>query len=132
MKALYKYLQQEIIPQYTQIFTVIKPGFLDHASDIISMFEHEGWNLFATRTKQLTLEEAKALYKVHKDEDWYDNLCEYMSSGPSMAIAYRLGYKADYKKIFADVGELKDQIRKKWGIDDCKNVMHSSDSFSAM
>jgi nucleoside-diphosphate kinase len=112
------------------IFTIIKPGFLEHSQDIIHIFENAGWTLDQTTIKQLTLKEAKELYKVHKKEDWYDSLCEYMSSGPSRAIIYRKPGPIS-KDTYESVAKLKDGIRERWGIDDCKNVMHSSDCLSA-
>lgn len=135
-KDIYESIFDNITPgtdcACTNIFAIIKPEFLEHAQDIINMFKNEGWNLHKTKTKQLTQSEAQELYKVHKDKDFYDDLCKYMSSGPSMGLIFKLNYCADYKKIFADIGELKDNIRNKWGIDDCKNVLHSSDSLSAI
>ena len=114
-----------------KIFTIIKPGFLNYEQDIITMFERAGWKLDRTTIKTLTRDEAKELYKVHRDKDFYNDLCDYMSSGPSRAIIYKR-YGNTNSDTFKDVAVLKDAIRDSWGIDDCKNVMHSSDSLSAM
>lgn len=122
---LSQYLQAVLSPRLEGVFTIIKPGFLDKIDEIIEMFEAEGWCPCRTTMKQLQLDEAKELYKVHKDEKWYDDLCEYMSSGPSRAIMF---INNDAKDPFKEVTKIKDKVREKWGIDDCKNVMHSSDS----
>lgn len=122
---LSQYLQAVLSPQLEGVFTIIKPGFLDKVGDIIKKFEAEGWCPCRTTIKQLQRTEAEELYKVHKDEEWYDNLCEYMSSGPSRAIMF---INENASNPFEEVAKIKDQVREKWGIDDCKNVMHSSDS----
>lgn len=113
------------------IFTVIKPGFLPYTQDIIKLFESAGWKLDRTTIKQLTYDEAKKLYEVHRKENFYEELCKYMSSGMSRAIIYtRPGSVSDL--TFKDSSKIKDNIRKTWGISDMRNVLHSSDSFSAM
>lgn len=129
MKALYEILASTMGTE--TIFTIVKPGFLDKTEDILLIFNANGWGMTKTTIKTLTLREAKELYKVHKDEQWYDSLCEYMSSGPSRAIIFARPGQQD-SGTYESVAELKDEIRKRWGIDDCKNVMHSSDSMSAM
>lgn len=129
MKSLFEALKSNMGTE--KIFTIVKPGFLDHTEDILLVFNEEGWMMTNTTIKTLTMREAKELYKVHKDEPWYDSLCKYMSSGPSRAIMFKRPGQQD-KGTYESVAKLKDKIRKKWGIDDCRNVMHSSDSMSAM
>lgn len=111
------------------IFVVVKPGFLDKTKYVIETFERYGFNIAKIRTKQLLKNETKKLYKVHKDEDFYNDLCKYMSSGPSCALIF--AYKSK-KDIFKLSGEIKDKIRKKYGESDMRNVIHSSDSYEAM
>lgn len=113
------------------IFTVIKPGALQYAKKIIEMFEKCGWEVAKLRTKQLLRKEAKKLYAVHKEEHFYNDLCKYMSSGPSMAILYTRD-KLPNPDIYKEVEELKDKIRDKFGESDMRNVLHSSDSYEHM
>lgn len=129
MKTLFEALKSSMGTE--TIFTIVKPGFLDRTEDILLDFKREGWEMVKTTVKTLTMREAKELYKIHKDEQWYDSLCEYMSSGPSRAIMFERPGQQD-KGTYESVAKLKDSIRKKWGIDDCRNVMHSSDSMPAM
>lgn len=129
MKSLYESIK--ICTHCENIFVIIKPGFLNYTEEILKMFEAEGWEMDKTTIKTLTFNQAKDLYAVHKKEDWYESLCEYMSSGPSRAIIF-CRYGQQTKSTYEVVAALKDTIRKKWGIDDCRNVMHSSDSMSAM
>lgn len=133
MERLYKFISTLDQP-FDEIFTIIKPGFLHLSGEIIKMFEENGWWVFKTVTKTLTEKQAKDLYKIHKKEDWYLPLVKYMSSGESLAIMFRKTYqkRSETKDIYKEVGELKDEIREKWGESDMRNVMHSSDSLKHM
>ena len=114
-----------------RIFTVIKPGFLHLAKNIIEIFNKNGWEVSKLRTKQLLRKEANKLYAVHKKESFYNDLCKYMSSGPSLAIIFTRD-KLNNDKIYKEVSEIKDKIRKKWGESEMRNVLHSSDSYEHM
>jgi len=111
------------------IFTVVKPGFLDKAQDVIKTFEERGWEVLKTCPKKLSIAEARKLYAVHKKEDFYKSLCNYMASGLSLGIIFRKKNCAD---VFTVANSVKKFIRKKWGESDMRNVLHSSDSFSNM
>ena len=107
------------------VFVIIKPGFYNLANDLFATFTEHGYKVIKSKTKRLTMEEAKSLYKVHKKEDFYNDLCKYMSSGITMAFI--LKKKSD--DIFKEFAKLKDQIREKYGESDMRNVLHSSDSY---
>lgn len=109
------------------VLVVFKPGFIgnDYTVPIIDLFKEYGYEIVKTKTKRLLASEAMSLYKVHKNEDFYNDLCKYMSSGLSTAMIL-------YKKsddIFKDFEKLKDKIRKEYGESDMRNVIHSSDSY---
>lgn len=120
-----------LVDRKKYIFTVIKPGFLNIGQKIIERFEEDGWKVSKMRTKQLLLSEARLLYSVHKKEDFYKDLCIYMSSGPSTAIIFTKDDLMD-NDIFKEVSEIKDEIRKEYGESDMRNVLHSSDSLEHM
>lgn len=132
MKPLSVYLQNPtmtatMIPK--EVFVVVKPGFLNKANAIIDKFARAGFRFVAMRTKRLTFGEAKRMYYVHKDEDFYYNLCKYMSSGPCIGIRFDARGIDDPFKAAAD---LKDKIRKLYGEDDMRNCLHSSDNAENM
>lgn len=105
-------------------FAILKPGFLDLRSEFEQELEDNGWKISDLTKIKMSLDDAKKLYKCHEKEDFYNELCKYMSS--DKCIAYEL-YK-DCEDPIDDLGKLKDKIRDKWGKDDMKNCMHSSDS----
>ena len=115
-------------PKNDKIFTVIKPGFENLIETIESIFKKYGYKVYQMKTKRLLLSEAKELYKIHKNEKFYNDLCKYMSSG--ITIAYILQKKSE--DIFEEFSKLKDKIRKDYGESDMRNVLHSSDSYENM
>lgn len=131
MKKLTQYLY-EAVNKPARIFIIIKPGFFQYAQQILEMFADEGWGIEKQKSKKLLESEAKQLYKIHKDEEWYNDLVEYMSS--DITTAYILINK-DLQmshEIFDKISSLKDKIRDKWGKNESENVMHSSDSLEHM
>ena len=114
--------------KYSKCFLIIKPGFLNLTSTIISKLLENGWVVDRTVVKLLTLKEAKQLYKVHKDESFYKDLCKYMSSDISRGVIVKKS--GDVK--FLDIDSIKDAIRDEFGESDMRNVLHSSDSYEAM
>jgi nucleoside-diphosphate kinase len=124
MKTLKNFLLESTEPD-KKIFVVIKPGFLDKSQEILDMYKDEGWTLKFATIKQLLLSEARELYKVHKKQDFYKDLCDYMSSGITRAMIFT---KETNKDEFKEATRIKDVIRDKWGESDMRNVVHSSDS----
>ena len=76
------------------IFTVIKPGFLPYAKQIIEKFEEKGWKVSKTAIKQLLLREANE-YKLQ-------NIIDY-ENGNSLL-------QEEYKQLTTDVDNLQFQI----------------------
>lgn len=102
-------------------FMIIKPEFLEYRNDIIEFLKTNQIIPIRELRKTLTLSEAKKLYKVHSKEDFYEDLCNYMSSGDSIGfVLCNYGGK--------DMLKLKDKIREKYGKDEMRNAIHSSDS----
>jgi nucleoside diphosphate kinase len=107
------------------VFVIIKPGFYNLTGELFTTFTKHGYKVIKSKTKRLTLDEAKSLYEVHKKADFYNDLCKYMSS--DLTMAFILKKKSD--NIFKEFAKLKDEIREKYGESDMRNVLHSSDSY---
>ena len=113
----------------SKVFVVLKPGSLDLAQAVIERFAQDGWTVSQTTTKKLLLSEARTLYKVHRKEDFYNDLCEYMCSDICRAFIFE---KAGVLDPFKEVKKIKEEIRETYGESDMRNVLHSSDSLKAM
>lgn len=127
MKTLTSYLSTNISDPMRKdhVFVIIKPGFYNLSNELFATFADHGYKIVKSKTKRLSLEEAKSLYKVHSKEDFYEDLCKYMSGDITMAFIL----KKKSENIFKEFEKLKDQIREKYGESDMRNVLHSSDSY---
>lgn len=68
--------------------SIIKPDAVakDVIGDIIRRFEENGLSVIAARMAHLSAEEAGGFYAVHKERPFYKDLCQFMSSGPILAM----------------------------------------------
>lgn len=131
MKSLNTYLC-ESRSHVARIFVIIKPGFLKYSQNIVERFLDDGWEIEKQRTKRLTLSEAKKLYYIHKDKDFYKDLCKYMSSDITIAFIFKKDNVKQSEDIFKQTSLIKDELRKEYGESDMRNVLHSSDSLQHM
>ena len=114
------------------LLVIVKPQFLNHTAEIVKRVEEVGFDVLKMKTTQLLLKNARELYKVHKDKDFYKPLCEYMASGPSTAFTVKpTDPELTEKKAVNRLSKLKDEIRDQWGESERMNVMHSSDSYAS-
>ncbi len=69
-----------------QTLSIIKPDGVQKnlIGEIYSRFEKAGLEVIAARMMQLTTEQAKGFYEVHKERPFYADLVSYMMSGPVM------------------------------------------------
>ena len=118
MKNLTEFITEQ---ENKKEFMIIKPEFLHLKNQILDYLKDFGIIPIREMRKTLTLSEAKKLYKRHSKEDFYEDLCKYMSSGDSIGFVL-----CNYKG--ADLLKLKDNIRNKYGVDEMRNAIHSSDS----
>ena len=128
MKSLITFIVEHIkAPNTTKAFTIIKPGFLSHEDEIYDYIIDHGFEMYDhTDSMKMGEGQIKELYKMHKDKDFYDDLCKYMQGDVKIAI---WGYNGDNDPI-EEMNKIKDHFRNKYGKDEMKNVMHSSDSLS--
>jgi nucleoside-diphosphate kinase len=99
---------------------------------IISRLEDEGFKLVALKKVKLTKEQAGQFYIVHKDRPFYDELCDFMSSGPIVPMVW------EGENVIVRVREImgatdpskaaEGTLRKLYGTDVGENAVHGSDS----
>ena len=125
MKTVTTLINEGLINQTKQEFIIIKPGFLKYSTRILDELLAKGFVVRNRSIQKLTLETAREIYIPHKDESFYDDLCQYMSSDYSMGVTL-LNTKG------LDLVAIKDEIRKRYGVDEMRNAIHSSDSVENM
>ena len=64
--------------------SIIKPDGVQKnlIGEIVSRFEKAGLEVVAQRMMHLSTDQARGFYAVHKERPFYDDLVNYMSSGP--------------------------------------------------
>ena len=117
-----------------QTLSIIKPDAVERNIDdkIKSVFVNEGFKIVKEKKIKLEKEDAEKFYKVHETKPFYNDLCQYLSSGPVVVMVLekedailanrRIMGATDPKK--AEDGT----IRKQFGISIDKNSVHGSDS----
>jgi len=117
-----------------QTLSIIKPDALERNLEdkIKNFFEKSNIKILKTKKVKISKGEASEFYKVHQTKPFYDDLCNYLSSGPIVVMILegenvisknrQLMGSTDPKK--AEKGTL----RKMYGLSIDKNSVHGSDS----
>lgn len=115
-------------------FAMIKPDAVKKnlVGQIITKFTEAGFKIKAMKMTRLTKESAQGFYEVHKERAFYNDLVEFMSSGPVVALALeKENAVADYRKLIGatDPAEAEEgTIRKLYADSKSENAVHGSDS----
>lgn len=113
---------------------IIKPDAVKKnvQGNIIQMLLDAGFTIRAMKLIQLTKEQAQKFYEVHKERPFYNDLVEYMTSGPVIPIALEKDNAVlDYRALIGatDPAEAKEgTVRKKYATSKAENAVHGSDS----
>ncbi len=113
---------------------IIKPDAVrdNYIGEIISMITKAGFKIKAMKMIQLTTEAAKAFYEVHKERPFYNELVDFMTSGPCIPIALEKENAVDdYRKLIGatDPAEAANgTVRKLYAKSKSFNAVHGSDS----
>tara|TARA_B110000438_G_C15430641_1_gene485974 strand:+ start:112 stop:516 length:405 start_codon:yes stop_codon:yes gene_type:complete len=117
-----------------QTFSIIKPDAVERNLEdkIKNFFEEKNLSILQSKKVQITKEEASEFYKVHQIKPFYDDLCNYLSSGPIVVMILE-GEDAVSKNrlLMGATDPLKAEegtLRKMYGISIDKNSVHGSDS----
>tara|TARA_A100001015_G_scaffold77783_1_gene86347 strand:+ start:1614 stop:2024 length:411 start_codon:yes stop_codon:yes gene_type:complete len=117
-----------------QTLSIIKPDAVERNLDekIKSIFIKEGFKIVKEKKIKLEKVDAEKFYKVHETKPFYNDLCEYLSSGPvvAMVLEKENAVSSNRKVMGATDPKNADEgtIRKQFGISIDKNSVHGSDS----
>ena len=114
--------------------SIIKPDAVKagYADAINHMIKNSGLKILKKKELQLSKEEAQQFYSVHSDKPFYDELCEFMTSGP-VIVQIIEGENAIelYRKVMGATNPSEadeNTIRKKFATSIQENAVHGSDS----
>ena len=115
-------------------FTMIKPTSVakGHIGPILNRIHEGGFRISAMKLLQLTTREAQLFYEVHRERPFYNDLVEYMTSGPIVAaVLKKENAVEDYRKLIGSTDPAKADegtIRKEFAESMQANAVHGSDS----
>ena len=114
--------------------SIIKPDAVKagHVNAINLMIENSGLKILEKKEIKLSKEEAQQFYAVHSDKPFYNELCEFMTSGP-IIVQMIEGENAIelYRKVMGATNPSEadeNTIRKKFATSIQENAVHGSDN----
>ena len=114
--------------------SIIKPDAVERNLDneIKSIFLKNDFKISKSKKVKISKEEAEDFYKIHQTKPFYNDLCNYLSSGPIVVMILE-GEDAIAKnrKLMGSTDPSKAEegtLRKMYGLSIDKNSVHGSDS----
>ena len=117
-----------------QTLSIIKPDAVERNIDnkIKSFFEKNNLKIVKSKKVKVSKEEALEFYKVHHTKAFYDQLCNYLSSGPIVVMILEgenaVSRNRELMGATDPVKAKEGTLRKMYGISIDKNSVHGSDS----
>jgi len=117
-----------------QTLSIVKPDAVERnlENEIKVFFNGNGLKVIKNKKVKISKGEASEFYKVHQTKPFYNDLCNYLSSGPIVVMILE-GENAVLKnRELMGVTDPKNAadgtLRKLYGISIDKNSVHGSDS----
>ena len=117
-----------------QTLSIIKPDAVERNlhEEIKNEFNKNGFEIIKEKKIHLSKQEAEKFYKIHETKPFYNDLCEYLSSGPIIVMTLQKENAVlDNRKLMGATNPKEaeeDTLRKRYGISIDKNSVHGSDS----
>ena len=118
--------------EYT--LSIIKPDGVRRnlQGKILAKIAEHGFVIIAQKMIQLSKSNAEKFYAIHKMRPFFNDLCEYMSSGPvSIQVLKKENAVESYRNLMGATNPANAQpgtIRKEFAISIDENTVHGSDS----
>ena len=117
-----------------QTLSIIKPDAVERnlQEEIKNEFKKNNFLIIKEKKIHISKSEAEQFYKVHQSKPFYNDLCNYLSSGPIVVMCLeKENAILDNRNLMGATNpkEAKDgTLRKKYGLSIDKNSVHGSDS----
>lgn len=115
-------------------FSIIKPNAVrtGKTGPILSMINEGGFEISAIKMVQMTTHQAEAFYEVHRGKPFYEDLVEFMTSGPVIVLILKHeNAVSEFRKLLGATDPEKAEqgtVRKNFGVSVKMNAIHGSDS----
>ena len=117
-----------------QTLSIIKPDAVERnlENQIKDIFRNKGFKIIKEKKIQIKKSEAEKFYKIHETKPFYNDLCQYLSSGPIVVMILEKENAVLGNRELMGATNPKEAsegtIRRKYGISIDKNSVHGSDS----
>lgn len=114
--------------------TILKPDCVrkELIGEVTRRIQEAGFKIVAMKMTRLTKDTAGGFYAVHKERPFYDELCEFMSSGPCVPMILEKENAIEDFRTFigaTDPDEAEEAtIRADFADSVGENIIHGSDS----
>ena len=119
---------------YEQTLSIIKPDAVERnlSEKIKNEFKRNGFTIKEEKKVHLEKSEAERFYLVHQSKPFYNDLCDYLSSGPIIVMVLEKENAVIANRELMGATNPSEAtegtLRKKYGISIDKNSVHGSDS----
>lgn len=115
-------------------YGMIKPDAVgkNFTGKILDKILEAGFKVRGMKLMHMSLDQAKEFYSVHKERFFYNELVEYITSGPVVALALeKENAVAEFRSLLGATDPMEaaeGTIRKLFGESKAVNAIHGSDS----
>jgi nucleoside-diphosphate kinase len=115
-------------------FSIIKPNSVrtGKIGPILAMINEAGFEIVAMKMVRMTPDQAGEFYAVHRERSFFNDLIEFMTSGPVFVMILRhKNAVEEFRKLIGSTDPNKAEpgtIRKLYGVSVQMNAIHGSDS----
>lgn len=115
-------------------FAIIKPNAVrtGKTGHILAMINEAGFEIAAMRMVRLTKPQAESFYAIHRGQEFFIRLIEFMTSGPVIVlILLHTNAVEEFRKLLGATDPAmaaEGTIRKIFGVSTQMNAVHGSDS----
>ena len=115
-------------------FSIIKPDAIrtGKTGPILSMINEGGFEISAIKMVQMTLQQAESFYEVHKGKSFFEELVEFIISGPVVVLILKHENAVEeFRRLLGATDPNKAEpgtIRKTFAVSVKMNAVHGSDS----
>ena len=115
-------------------FAIIKPDAVrnGHTGEIYDRILKSNFNIKGAKLLKMTKKQAEGFYEIHREKSFFNDLIQFMTSGPCMVLALEKENAVDsWRDIIGSTNPkdaAKGTIRKDFASNIQENAVHGSDS----
>jgi len=118
----------------TRTLAIIKPDAVasGHTGKIIGRITNEGFTILSSKQLEMNLAQAEGFYEIHRGKPFFEELTQFMSSGPCVVLALEKENAVnEWRTVIGATNPVEAEegtIRKLYAKNLGQNAVHGSDS----